>query len=170
MLAFLRILADYDNVSNANSRFFDDDFGFFWGILAMLVVLHLIIVTLKYFMINMCIVRNCNKVHDHMIDSLLRSPMTFFYSTPSGIFVNKFTTDMGVLDNSLVVSFIDAVEGPILIIVAIVNMIHINAYFAIPAGILGFIALLFFFYSRPAFISCKQLDLQSKGPIFHFYS
>ena len=30
--------------------------------------------------------------------------------------------------------------------------------------------MIFFKYARPAIISCKQLDLQKKSPIFQFYS
>ena len=105
-----------------------------------------------------------------MITFFLRSPVNFFDENPSGVLINKFTTDMGVLDNSLIVSFIDSVEGPILIIVAIYKMVHINLYFAIPAGILAVIAILFFIYARPAFLACKQLNLQRKGPIFNFFN
>ena len=77
---------------------------------------------------------------------------------------------MGILDNSLVIAFIDSLEGPILIGVAIGNMTHINLWFLVPSGILAIIIILFFVYSRPAFIACKQIDLQIKAPVFQFYS
>jgi len=105
-----------------------------------------------------------------MIKSLLRIPSSFYDETPSGILINKFTTDLGVLDNSLVVAFIDAVVGPILIVVAIINMVYENPYFVIPAGLLSAIIVAFFIYSRTAFVACKQLDLANKGPLFHFYN
>lgn len=99
----------------------------------------------------------------------MRSPGSFFDSTPSGILVNKFSNDLGVIDNSLVFACIDALEGPIIILVAIVNMAQINFWILIPAGVILVIAIMFFWYARPVISGCKQLDLQNKNPIFHFY-
>jgi ATP-binding cassette, subfamily C (CFTR/MRP), member 4 len=170
MLVFLRILADYKNVLAGTSDMFGDSFKNFWGILGLLALLNLIFLAVKEFLVNMCIVVSTTNVHENMIKSLLRIPASFYDETPSGILINKFTTDLGVLDNSLVVAFIDAVVGPILIVVAIINMVYENPYFAIPAGILLGIIVAFFIYSRTAFVACKQLDLHNKGPLFHFYN
>jgi ABC-type multidrug transport system fused ATPase/permease subunit len=32
----------------------------------------------------------------------MRSPASFFDSTPSGILINKFSNDLGVIDSSLI--------------------------------------------------------------------
>jgi len=66
-----------------------------------------------------------------------------FDTTPSGTFLNKLTTDLGVLDNSLIVSLIDAIEGPVLVGLALINMSTISVFFIIPAVILVTLALLF---------------------------
>jgi ATP-binding cassette, subfamily C (CFTR/MRP), member 4 len=84
--------------------------------------------------------------------------------------VNKITTDLGILDNSLLVVFIDAVVGPILVITAVINVVYEAPYFAIPAGVLLVIIVAFLIYSRTAFVASKQLDLGNKGPIFHFFN
>ena len=170
MLAFLRTLGDFHNVASGVSAHYQNNFNLFWGILGMLIVVYFIILVVKYFMVNMSIVMNSTVIHKHMTDYFIRGPISFFDVTRTGILTNKFTTDLGVLDNSLVIAFIDAVEGPILVSIAIGNMIHIDPWFAIPTGVLAIIIILFFIYARPAFIACKQLDLQQKGPVFHFYS
>ena len=105
-----------------------------------------------------------------MIEAIVRCPGKFFDTTPSGILVNKFSNDLGILDNTMIFGLVDAVEGPIMIIVAIVNLSQINLYFLIAAALVLLIAILFFVYGRPAIMGCKQLDLQKKSPIFHFYS
>ena len=69
----------------------------------------------------------------------------------------------------MVIACIDAAVGPILVITAVINMVYENPYFSIPVGILIVIILAFYLYSRTAFVSCKQLDLSQKGPIFHFF-
>jgi ATP-binding cassette, subfamily C (CFTR/MRP), member 4 len=105
-----------------------------------------------------------------MIQTIVRCPGKFFDSTPSGILVNKFSNDLGVIDNTMIFGLIDALEGPIVILVAIVNICQINVYFLIPACILSAVAIGFFVYARPVIMGCKQLDLQKKSPIFHTYS
>jgi ATP-binding cassette, subfamily C (CFTR/MRP), member 4 len=170
VLIYLRFLGQYEKVQAGISSTFGGDFGLFWGILILLVAVHFILLAVKYFLINMSLVKSNTQIHERMIEAMLRSPLDFYSKTPLGVLTNKFTTDLGVLDNSLVVSLIDAIEGPILIIVAFVNMIEIDRYFAIPAGVLTVLSLLFFFYARPAIVACKQLDLKNKGPIFHAYN
>ena len=105
-----------------------------------------------------------------MVEAIVRCPGKFFDTTPSGILVNKFSNDLGILDNTMIFGLIDTVEGPLMILVAIVNLCQINVYFLIAAVAVFVVAVLFFIYGRPAIMGCKQLDLQKKSPIFHFYS
>jgi ATP-binding cassette, subfamily C (CFTR/MRP), member 4 len=70
----------------------------------------------------------------------------------------------------MIFGLFDAVEGPIMITIALVNLCQINVYFIIPTVVLLVIAIAFFAYARPVIIGTKQLDLHKKSPIFHFYS
>ncbi|GIY00679.1 multidrug resistance-associated protein 1 [Caerostris extrusa] len=45
--------------------------------------------------------RACERFHRFMLDSVLKSPMSFFDTTPAGRIINRFTTDMEILDNQL---------------------------------------------------------------------
>jgi len=42
-----------------------------------------------------------------MINGIVRSPASFFDTTPSGMIINKFSNDLGVLDNSLSSSMVE---------------------------------------------------------------
>lgn len=42
-----------------------------------------------------------------MINAIVRSPGSFFDTTPSGILTNKFSNDLGVIDNGLILMMID---------------------------------------------------------------
>ena len=136
----------------------------------MLIGLHMIILILKYYCLNICILNSSSKIHDNMINGIVRSPASFFDSTPSGLLVNKFSNDLGVIDNCLVVFFIDSMEGSAAIISALINACQISVFFIGPAVVIVIISLLFFRYARPVIISTKQLDLQNKNPIFHCFS
>lgn len=167
---FFRFLADYDHVVIGTSGPFGNDFGLYWGTLSILIIGYFLVLTAKYFTLNMSLLMASTSIHEKMIEAIVRSPGSFFDSTPSGILVNKFSNDLGVIDNNLVFALIDSLEGPIVILVAIANMAQINLWFLIPAVVIFILAVAFFSYARPVISGCKQLDLQNKNPIFHFYS
>ena len=105
-----------------------------------------------------------------MVHTIVRCPGSFFDKTPSGLLINKFSNDLGIIDNIMIFGLIDMLEGPSIIIIAVVNMVQINIYFLIAASIILAIAIYFFNYARDVLQKCKQLDLQDKTPIFHFFS
>jgi ATP-binding cassette subfamily C (CFTR/MRP) protein 4 len=43
-----------------------------------------------------------------MVNGIVRSPGAFFDVTPSGVLINKFSNDLGILDNALPMALIDA--------------------------------------------------------------
>ena len=47
-----------------------------------------------------------------MIDGILKSHSGFFDTTPSGELINKFSSDLSILDNNLFFTLIDSIEGP----------------------------------------------------------
>ena len=123
----------------------------------------------KYYFINKALLNASNANHDYMVEKIVRCPGNFFDKTPSGELINKFSNDLGVIDNTMIFGLIDTIEGPIIFFVAIVNLSQINLYFLIPVAAVLALAIMFFLYSRPAIHACKQLDLEKKTPIFNFF-
>ncbi len=101
-----------------------------------------------------------------MIHGLVRSPSSYFDITPTGRLNNKFSNDLGIMDSSLQFVLVDAIEGPIVIIVMLANVFSINYYFIIPGSINIAAVIFFFMYSKKAIINIKQLDLKLKSPLF----
>ena len=144
--------------------------GIYWGSIIILLIVFFFVVTFKFYALNLTVIEASTSVHENMIESVIRCPGRFFDIHPSGILVNKFSTDLGIIDNNLIYGLYETVEGPIMIVIALVNLCQINAYFMIPTIIITAIAVMFFLYARPVILSCKQLDLQKKSPIYHFHS
>jgi ATP-binding cassette subfamily C (CFTR/MRP) protein 1 len=44
-----------------------------------------------------------------MIHGLVRCPSSYFDTTPTGRLVNKFSNDLGILDNTLSFVFVDMI-------------------------------------------------------------
>ena len=102
-----------------------------------------------------------------MVHGLVRSPSYFFDITPTGRLNNKFSNDLGVMDNTLAFVLTDSLEGPIVSIVLLVNVFTINVYFLIP-GIINIVFLIsYFIYCKYPIVGVKQLDLRLKSPVFN---
>jgi len=110
------------------------------------------------------------EIHEQMINGIVRSPASFFDTTPSGMIINKFSNDLGILDNSLSSSMSEMFEGPASSLVALVNICILDVFIIPPTIVIVICVFLFFAYARPAIIQCKQRDLKNKSPIFNFYS
>ena len=101
-----------------------------------------------------------------MIQGLVRSPCSYFDTTPTGQLTNRFSNDLGVLDTLLGFISIDALEGPIYIIASMINIFIIDYFFIVPGlmNLLGLVLLLTF--CNGLIVNAKKLDLKMKNPIF----
>ena len=66
-----------------------------------LIVLFFVGIVKLYCMVHV-LINASEAVHDNMLQSILRCPTKFFDKNPSGNLVNKFSTDLGTIDNILV--------------------------------------------------------------------
>jgi hypothetical protein len=90
-----------------------------------------------------------------MVNGIVRSPASFFDTTPSAVLISKFSNDLGILDNSLPFTLAYLFEGPITVLAAMVNICQIYPYF-IPAAVsMLAISVIFFSYSQPAITQTK---------------
>lgn len=48
-----------------------------------------------------CMVTAAGHLHAKMLKNIMRSPMSFFDTTPSGRILNRFSSDVDVIDNTL---------------------------------------------------------------------
>ena len=104
-----------------------------------------------------------------MIKSIVRSPCSYFDSTPSGVILNRLANDLGTIDNNLFYSLTESIEGQVAALSAIANIIQINWEFVVPSAIISVIIIVFFVYAKPAYSACKQLFLQTKNMMIHFF-
>ena len=101
-----------------------------------------------------------------MMHGLVRSPSYYFDLTPTGQITNKFSNDLGILDNTLGITMIDCMEGPIISIIMLVNIFTIDLFFLIP-GIITIVFLVgYFLFCKDTNVKVKELDLRKKSPVF----
>ena len=102
-----------------------------------------------------------------MIHGIIRSHSSYFDITPTGHLNNKFSNDMGLLDNILSFMMTQSIERAVSSIVLLLNILSINPYFIFPGIINIIFIILYFKYCKNAIITAKQLELRLKDPVFN---
>lgn len=110
------------------------------------------------------------KLHKNLLYRILRSPMSFFDTTPIGRIINRFSKDMDSIDLWLLESLTFVVTSFLTVIGTIVMIL-----IAIPifAAVLLPLSVVFFFVQR-FYIACsrqlRRLDSTTRSPIYSQFS
>ncbi|XP_037925199.1 multidrug resistance-associated protein 4-like isoform X2 [Hermetia illucens] len=111
-------------------------------------------------------VRASQKMHDGMFSSLIRAPMRFFDTNPSGRILNRFSKDMGAVDELLPKAILDAGQIILNMIGAIIVTTTVQPIFLILVCVLGVI----FWFIRKVYLktskNLKRLDGITRSPVF----
>jgi ABC-type multidrug transport system fused ATPase/permease subunit len=107
------IASDGDDTSSSPSRFLegvtsieerelssDDEFPFLVGLI-VICVSAIAFGILKLFYSAYCCCRASERLHDRLLWSVLRAPMSFHHRTPQGRLLNRFGRDMESVDTEL---------------------------------------------------------------------
>ncbi|CAL1293324.1 unnamed protein product [Larinioides sclopetarius] len=115
------------------------------------------------------VTRASKRYHRIMLDSVLKSPMFFFDTTPLGRIVNRFTTDMEILDNQLYYQ----IEGWLYCIFSFISSfviigMNVPIFLAclIPLGLLYYLILK---VHLNTFRQIKRLESTGRSPIYSLF-
>lgn len=163
---YFRFLADYGSIYDGVHEIFGSNDRFYFGILGLLLFNHFIVFIIKYIMLQMALLLSNRKLHKVMISGLVRSPCSYFDVTPAGRLTNKFSNDLGILDNLVGWTALDALEGTIYIVASMVSIFVIDLFFMIP-GLINLLGLgLLLLFCNQIIIHTRKLDLRMKDPVF----
>ncbi|RIB11911.1 ATP-binding cassette transporter 1 [Gigaspora rosea] len=116
-----------------------------------------------------CAIRAARILHEQMLNSVIRSPMSFFDTTPLGRILNRFSKDQYTIDEVLPRTF-SGYFRTFFIVLATITVIS----FSTPPFIFVIIPLLFIYnYIQSYYLSTsrelKRLDSLTRSPIYsHF--
>ncbi|CAI5942587.1 unnamed protein product [Closterium sp. NIES-65] len=149
---------------------FNQSAGFYLGIYASLAMLYTILIYFRTLGQAFLGLWTSKKLHEGMLASVLRAPMSFFDTTPVGRILNRFSADQAGVDETLPFSWstflniLFQVFGTI-IVVTIVTWEFIIAF--IP------VACLYFWVQqtyRKTARELKRLDAVSKSPVYQQFT
>uniref|UniRef100_A0A803WEM7 Multidrug resistance-associated protein 4 n=1 Tax=Ficedula albicollis TaxID=59894 RepID=A0A803WEM7_FICAL len=146
------------------------DLNFYLGIYAGLTVATILFGIIRSLLMFQVLVNSGQNLHNRMFQSILKAPVLFFDRNPIGRILNRFSKDIGHLDDLLPLTFLDFMQtllqifGVVAVAVAVIPWILIPL---IPLFIL-FIFLRRYFLDTSRDI--KRLESTTRSPVFSHLS
>ncbi|GFN98107.1 multidrug resistance-associated protein 4 [Plakobranchus ocellatus] len=109
-------------------------------------------------------------LHNTMFSRILRANISFFDTNPVGRILNRFSKDVGHMDDLLPVTFFDFVQCALLILGIVLVAGVVNPWVFIPTFPLAVLFVLVRKYYLQTSRSIKRLEGTSRSPVFSYLS
>lgn len=114
--------------------------------------------------------RSVKVFHNDMIDNVVQCPMRFFDANPIGRIINRFSSDMGVIDKKLPVTLPVLLRFLMLCLSAILVDVCVTPYFLL---VVVFVVAAYYYiqsFFRHSSRELQRLDSITKSPVFSHFS
>lgn len=128
-----------------------------------------IIVTLirSFTFFTVCM-RASTRLHNNMFNSITRATMRFFNTNTSGRILNRFSKDMGAIDELLPAAMIDCLQIGLALLGIIIVVAIVNPWLMLPTILIGIIFYLLRIFYLATSRSVKRLEGVSKSQTLLF--
>ncbi|KAF7996688.1 hypothetical protein HCN44_002334 [Aphidius gifuensis] len=127
----------------------------------------IIITLLRSFIFVILSMKSSKRLHDKIFKSISRATMKFFNTNPSGRILNRFSKDLGTVDDLLPITMLDCIQNGFSVIGIVIVVALTNFWLIIAAFFIGII----FYYMRILYLatsrSVKRLEGITKSPVFN---
>ncbi|XP_053240553.1 ATP-binding cassette sub-family C member 4 isoform X3 [Podarcis raffonei] len=146
------------------------DLGWYLGMYGGLTVAAIVFTILRSLLMFQVLVNAAQTLHNKMFQSILRAPVLFFDVNPIGRILNRFSKDIGHLDDLLPLTFLDFVQ----------TLLQICGVVAVAIGVIPWILVpliplfILFIFLRRYFLDTsrdiKRLESTTRSPVFSHLS
>ena len=138
--------------------------------LGSIVAFDIIIFIVKYQYLGQALIHAAESYHQKMLNRVMNATVFFFDTNPVGQIINRFSSDIGILDKFIPLAMQDLtnltfVLGSTIITVGIINPIILGPYVMVI-----FVCIFIIKFVFPAVKQAKLYELRSKGPLFGLLS
>ena len=118
----------------------------------------------------LCAIRAAKVLHQKIFTALLNTPIEFFDWNPTGVILNRFSKDIGMLDETLGLTICDTFQAMFIALGSVAIIVYMNPYMliALAAVLLYFILLLR--GVLPVTRDVKRLEAVMRSPVFSLLS
>lgn len=128
-----------------------DQYTFMYIYLGIIILLIVITFVRTFTFINICM-KASRRLHDAMFRSITRATMRFFNTNSSGRILNRFSKDMGTIDELLPAAMMDVLQMGLNILAMIIVVGVVNYWLMIPTLLIGII----FFILRSVYVKTSR--------------
>ncbi|XP_050545468.1 probable multidrug resistance-associated protein lethal(2)03659 [Daktulosphaira vitifoliae] len=115
--------------------------------------------------VSICMRASMN-LHNRMFNSITRATMYFFNSNSSGRILNRFSKDIGAIDEQLSSALMDCIQIGLTLLGILIVVIVVNFYLMIPTIIMMIIFYNLRVYYMSTSRSIKRLEGITRSPVF----
>ena len=114
--------------------------------------------------------RSSERLHDKMVMAVLQAPVHFFDSNPVGRILNRFSKDVGCLDELLPKTFLIAIQRVLMVFASIIIPTVTNPWLLFPVVPLILLILYISKYYLKTSRELKRLESICRSPVFSHFS
>ncbi|NWR10247.1 MRP4 protein, partial [Paradoxornis webbianus] len=146
------------------------DLNFYLGIYAGLTVATILFGIIRSLLVFQVLVNSGQNLHNKMFQSILKAPVLFFDRNPIGRILNRFSKDIGHLDDLLPLTFLDFVQTLLQIFGVVAVAVAVIPWILIPLIPLFFIFIFLRRYFLDTSRDIKRLESTTRSPVFSHLS
>ncbi|XP_017758049.1 PREDICTED: multidrug resistance-associated protein 4-like [Eufriesea mexicana] len=164
----------FDNITwniNAKSKdlnYLDRDFAL-W-IYGAFIIASIVLTSIRNIVFYKICMNASKNLHNLMFSCLLKAPMLFFDSNPSGRILNRFSKDIGAVDEILPRTMIESIQIFAVLVGILVQIFIINWWTIFPMFVMGFL----YWQIRNIYLktaqNMKRFEGVTKSPVFSHIS
>ena len=114
--------------------------------------------------------RSSESLHDKMVSSILHAPVLFFDINPAGRILNRFSQDVGCMDEELPINFVSLVTLYLFFIFSLLVPAVVNFWMLLLIiPFIGVFVYLTTYYLRTS-RELKRLESINRSPVFSHFS
>ena len=98
------------------------------GIYASCVIVAVFLTTLRAYAFFLVVLKSSENLHSNMVTAILKAPVLFFDSNPIGRILNRFSKDIGCMDEVLPKTFLFALQMVLFVLTAALLPLVANAW------------------------------------------
>ncbi|KAJ8716037.1 hypothetical protein PYW08_013322 [Mythimna loreyi] len=126
----------------------------------------IIVTSVRAFLFLWVCMRSSIKLHNQMFSNILSATMRFFDTNPSGRILNRFSKDMGVVDEILPKLYLDAIQVFMVMTGILVMVAIVNPYMLLTTAVCAiFMYGITVVYLNTA-LTLKRMEGVSRSPVF----
>jgi len=111
-------------------------------------------------------INNNSLLHNEILTKITRAAVSFFDKTPIGTILNRFSSDLGILDKSVWFSASFLIESFLQILFGLGTICTINFLVIVPSAIVMYLLVKVRDIFQKTSLESKRLDLTTKSPIY----